>query len=248
MAWLGTQMRQDGQREPAVTAAPMRYRLLTGGRAGGAAGLDGLKGRAQALVGMDDPDDGEAIRADHALMQAVADGEEGAFARLISAEAPKLTRFVASMLSDLSEAEEVVQEALLRLWKQAATWEPQARVGTFLHQVAYRIAIDRLRRRRPHVDIDGLDDILEDESPTPERHMAQKDDSRVVQAALDRLSERQRTVIVLAHFQELGQAEAADIMGIGEHAYESLLARARRRLRHLLTGRDVEEQREGRRT
>jgi RNA polymerase sigma-70 factor (ECF subfamily) len=78
--------------------------------------------------------------------------------------------------------------------------------------------------------------------------MAQKDDSRVVQAALDRLSERQRAVIVLAHFQELGQAEAADIMGIGEHAYESLLARARRRLRLLLTGRDVEGQREGRRT
>ena len=59
----------------------------------------------------------------------------------------------------------------------------------------------------------GLDDVLEDESPTPERHLAQKDDGRVVQAALDKLSERQRTVIVLAHFQELGQAEAADIMG-----------------------------------
>ncbi|ODT13578.1 MAG: hypothetical protein ABS35_37530 [Kaistia sp. SCN 65-12] len=181
-------------------------------------------------------------------MRAVAVGEEGAFARLIAAEAPKLTRFVASILSDLSEAEEVVQEALLRLWKQAESWEPQARIGTFLHQVAYRIAIDRLRRRRPHVDIDGLDDVLEDEGPTPERHLAQKDDGRVVQAALDKLSERQRTVIVLAHFQELGQAEAADIMGIGEHAYESLLARARRRLRALLTGRDVEGQREGRRT
>jgi RNA polymerase sigma-70 factor (ECF subfamily) len=248
VAWSGLHLRQDEQREPAVTAAPMRYRLLAGGRADEAAGLEERRGRAQALAGMDDPDDGDAIRADHALMRAVADGEDGAFARLIAAEAPKLTRFVASLLSDLSEAEEVVQEALLRLWKQAASWEPQARIGTFLHQVAYRIAIDRLRRRRPHVDIDGLDDILEDEGPTPERHLAQQDDGRVVQAALDKLSERQRTVIVLAHFQELGQAEAADIMGIGEHAYESLLARARRRLRALLTGRDVEEQREGRRT
>ncbi len=248
MAFPGSRLRQDEQGRPAVTAAPMRYRLIAGGRAGEAAGLDAWKGRAQALAGLDDPHDGDAIRADHALMRAVADGEDGAFARLIAAEAPKLTRFAASILSDLSEAEEVVQEALLRLWKQAESWEPQARIGTFLHQVAYRIAIDRLRRRRPHVDIDGLDDVLEDDGPTPERQLAQKDDGRVVQAALDKLSERQRAVIVLAHFQELGQAEAADIMGIGEHAYESLLARARRRLRALLTGRDVEGQREGRRT
>jgi RNA polymerase sigma-70 factor (ECF subfamily) len=152
------------------------------------------------------------------------------------------------VLSDLAEAEEVVQEALLRLWKQAATWEPNARIGTFLHQVAYRIAIDRLRRRRPHLDIDGFDDILEDDAPTPERHLTQKDDGRVVQAALDQLSERQRTVIVLAHFQELGQAEGADIMGIGEHAYESLLARARRRLRSLLGGKDGDDRQEGMRS
>jgi len=238
----------DLPRLKAATTASIRYRLIPGGRAGESAGGDGSKGRADALAGRNDPGDDKAIQADHALMQAVAGGEEGAFARLIQAEAPKLTRFVASVLSDLAEAEEVVQEALLRLWKQAATWEPNARVGTFLHQVAYRIAIDRLRRRRPHLDIDGFDDILEDDGPTPERQLTQKDDGRVVQAALDKLSERQRTVIVLAHFQELGQAEGADIMGIGEHAYESLLARARRRLRSLLGGRDEDDRQEGMRS
>jgi RNA polymerase sigma-70 factor (ECF subfamily) len=248
LAWPGRVQYQDVAREPAVRPAPMRYRLLAGGRADDGSGRDNPKGRAQDLAGKDDLDEGEAIRADHALMRAVAQGEDGAFARLIAGEAPRLTRFVASILSDLSEAEEVVQEALLRLWKGAESWEPQARIGTFLHQVAYRIAIDRLRRRRPHVDIDGFEDILEDEAPTPERQLQQQEDGRIVQAALDRLSERQRAVILLAHFQELGQAEAADIMGIGEHAYESLLARARRRLRSLLTGRDAEGQPEGRRT
>ncbi|BCP52735.1 hypothetical protein K32_13520 [Kaistia sp. 32K] len=247
MSLQAERKREEG-RDAAATAAPMRYRLLPGGQADDAAEFEYGKGRAQALAGIDDPDDEAAIRADHALMQAVADGEDGAFARLIAAEAPKLTRFVASILSDLAEAEEVVQEALLRLWKQAATWEPQARIGTFLHQVAYRIAIDRLRRRRPHVDIDGLDDILEDEGPSPERNLVRMDDGRVVQAALDKLSERQRTVIVLAHFQELGQAEAADIMGIGEHAYESLLARARRRLRSLLVRKDEDDRQEGKRS
>lgn len=241
-------LQPDEPRLKAATAVAIRYRLILGGKFGEIAGDEDPKGQTQIVAGLDDPGDDKAIRADHALMQAVADGEEGAFARLIGAEAPKLTRFVTSVLSDLSEAEEVVQEALLRLWKQAEGWEPNARIGTFLHQVAYRIAIDRLRRRRPHVDIDGMDDVLEDESPTPERHLSQMDEGRVVQAALDQLSERQRTAIVLAHFQELGQAEGADIMGIGEHAYESLLARARRRLRSLLVSQDGDERQEGRRS
>lgn len=227
----------------AVAAASMRYRLLIGG-SDRAAMPQQPKGRSLSLSQMDETSPEAAIRADQALMRAVADGEADAFARLIGAEAPRLTRFVAAVLCDLPEAEEVVQEALLRLWRDAASWEPRARIGTYLHQLGYRMAIDRLRRRRPFVDIDDFDEILEDEGPTPERNLDRVEDVRLVHEALDRLSDRQRAVIVLAHFQELGQAEAAAIMGMGEHAYESLLARARRRLRVLLAG-DAEQDGEG---
>ncbi|MEJ1938905.1 sigma-70 family RNA polymerase sigma factor, partial [Nostoc sp. NIES-2111] len=95
--------------------------------------------------------------------------------------------------------------------------------------------------RRPHVDIDDLDDVLEDDTPSPERQMSRIEEVRLVQEALDRMPDRQRAVIVLAHFQELGQAEASAIMGMSEHAYESLLARARRRLRGLLAGQRDED-------
>ncbi|MBN9434520.1 MAG: sigma-70 family RNA polymerase sigma factor [Bosea sp.] len=182
-----------------------------------------------------------AIRADDRLMRAVAAGDDEAFGRVITAESPRLTRFVAAVLCDLGEAEEVVQEALIRLWRNADGWEPRARIGTWLHQVAYRLSIDRLRRRRPHVDIDDLDDVLEDEAPSPERQLSRIEDVRLVHEALDRMPDRQRAVIVLAHFQELGQAEASAIMGMSEHAYESLLARARRRLRGLLAGQRDED-------
>jgi len=182
-----------------------------------------------------------AIRADDRLMRAVAAGDDEAFGRVITAESPRLTRFVAAVLCDLGEAEEVVQEALIRLWRNADAWEPRARIGTWLHQVAYRLSIDRLRRRRPHVDIDDLDDVLEDDTPSPERQLSRIEDVRLVHEALDRMPDRQRAVIVLAHFQELGQAEASAIMGMSEHAYESLLARARRRLRGLLAGQRDED-------
>ena len=224
---------RSGEAKMAVMAGGMRYRLVAGGRTAGDQDEQSRR-RDEPLARKDDIARDAALRADQAQMQAIADGEREVFARLIQAESPRLMRFVAAILSDLAEAEEIVQESLLRLWRQAPTWEPRARIGTFLHRVAYRLAVDRLRRRRPHVGIDDYDDLIEDEGPAPDRNLSRLDDVRLVHEALDQLSDRQRAVIVLAHFQELGQAEAAAILGIGEHAYESLLARARRRLRMLL--------------
>ncbi len=230
-----------GAKSEAGRSRPMRYRLIEGGRVEPADREAGTKGDHSPVGDRSDSAADAAIRADDRLMRAVAAGDDEAFGRVITAESPRLTRFVAAVLCDLGEAEEVVQEALIRLWRNADAWEPRARIGTWLHQVAYRLSIDRLRRRRPHVDIDDLDDVLEDDTPSPERQLSRIEDVRLVHEALDRMPDRQRAVIVLAHFQELGQAEAAAIMGMSEHAYESLLARARRRLRGLLAGQRDED-------
>jgi RNA polymerase sigma-70 factor, ECF subfamily len=180
----------------------------------------------------------ERIRADQATMAAIADGDEAAFARLVRDLAPVVLRFARATLAGTgpAEAEEVVQEALLRLWRQAPTWQPDGRVSTWLHQVAYRLCLDRIRRRRPAVDIDLVEDDLADPAPSPSARLVHLEDVRAVQAAVAALPERQRTAIVLCHYQGLSQAEAAEIMHIGEEAYESLLARGRRRLRAVLGG------------
>jgi RNA polymerase sigma-70 factor (ECF subfamily) len=180
----------------------------------------------------DQPLERRIIAADRVLMIAFASGDDAAFARVVGAEAPRLVRFARSMLSaSPAEAEEVVQEALLRLWQYAENWQPNGRVSTWLHQVVYRLCIDSIRRRRPSVEIGAMEGELEDDSPAPDSALIRADDVVVVQAAIARLPERQRTALLLCHFQEMGQAEAAAVMGIGESAYESLLARARRRLR-----------------
>ena len=172
------------------------------------------------------------IYADQALMAAIADGDEVAFGELVRSLTPALLRFARATLSaSPAEAEEVVQEVLIRLWQQAATWQPDGRVSTWAHRVAYRLCIDRLRRQRPSVDIEGLEDNLTDPAPLPGTRMMHLEDVQAVQAAVAALPVRQRTAIVLCHYQGLSQAEAAAAMGIGEVAYESLLARGRRRLR-----------------
>jgi len=181
----------------------------------------------------EDPES-ERVRIDEALMARVAAGDDAAFAVLVDDLAPRLLRFARSMLAESpAEAEEVVQEALLRLWQQAAKWQPHGRVSTWLHQVTYRLSIDSLRRRRPSVAIEMVAD-LEDAGPAPDHRLLRADDVRAVRAAIERLPERQRAALVLGHFQEMSQSDAAAVMGIGESAYESLLARARRRLRTLL--------------
>jgi len=180
----------------------------------------------------DDPTDSRFIRADQEAMAAVAQGDEAAFSRMVDDHSPRLLRFARGLLTAGSaEAEEVVQEAFLRLWQQAESWQPNGRVSTWLHQVTYRLCIDNLRRRRPSVPIEDVGDELEEDIPSPDSGLMRAADVSSVREAVERLPERQRTALALFHFQELSQAEAASVMGIGESAFESLLARARRRLR-----------------
>lgn len=185
-----------------------------------------------SLVQPKGPRDGDGIARDQARLARVAAGDEAAFAAIVGDETPRLLWFVASILgSGQPEAEEIVQEAMIRLWQQAETWQPDGRISTWLHRVAYRLAIDVLRRRRPTVGIETVEDTLEDGGPEPVALLIRIEDVNALRVAVEALPERQRTAIALCHFQGLSQAEAAAVMEIGEAAYESLLARARRRLR-----------------
>jgi RNA polymerase sigma-70 factor (ECF subfamily) len=229
-------------REPPASGGIARWRnassALIGYRPGRTA--TGLRGRA----GLSQSDEGDRrrIRADHDLMVAIASGDEAAFASLVGELSPPLLRFTRTLLTaGTAEGEEVVQETFLRLWQQAGTWQPNGRISTWLHQVAYRLCIDTLRRRRrsPSVDIADTEDIV-DETPRPDQRLLRVDDIRALRAAIEQLPERQRTALVLFHFQEMSQADAAAVMSIGESAFESLLARARRGLRLHLSADDGE--------
>ena len=167
-------------------------------------------------------------------IRAIAAGDSAAFQRLIDREAPRLLRFAQGMLGGLDEAEDVVQDTLIRLWENAAAWTPEARIGTWLHRVCYNRAIDRLRRRRNFVDESALDEVS-DAADLPDAALVRSEAVTSVREAIERLPARQRTAVLLFHFQEMSQHDAADVMAISETAFESMLARARRQLRRLLS-------------
>jgi len=170
---------------------------------------------------------------DEELLSRVAGGDPAASRALVARKLPRLMSLAGRMLGDPAEAEDVAQEAFLRIWKQAPKWRPgEARFDTWLHRVALNLCYDRLRRRRELAFAEPPD--RPDEGPGPDRGLEASDTGRRVSAALQALPDRQREAIVLCHYQELGNIEAAAVMGVSVEALESLLGRGRRALRAAL--------------
>src|SRR5690606_10471243 len=152
---------------------------------------------------------------------------------MVARKLPRMLSLAQRMLGDAAEAEDVAHEAMLRAWRQAPRWTPgQAKFDTWLHRVGLNLCYDRLRRRR-EVATDAMPDRIDD-GPAPDRGLLAAETGARVEAALARLPERQREAIVLCHYQELGNIEAAALMEISVEALESLLSRGRRALRTVL--------------
>ena len=171
---------------------------------------------------------------DEALLPSVARGDPSAVRALVERKLPRLLGLAQRMLGDAQEAEDVAQEAFVRIWRQAPKWKPGvARFDTWLHRVALNLCYDRLRRRREVAQAEPPERAYE--GPAPDRGLQAQDVGRRVSAALQRLPKRQREAIVLCHYQEMGNIEAAAVMGVSVEALESLLGRGRRALRALLS-------------
>ena len=181
---------------------------------------------------------------DAAWLERAAAGDEPAFAHLVDRHLPRLHALAWRALGSTAEAEEVTQETLLRAWRQLPEWRPgQARFSTWLHRVALNLVNDRLRARREQVPIEDAE--LVSRAPGPEREASDTQRAARVRAALQALPERQRDAMLLCHFEELGNIEAAAALDVSVEALESLLSRARRALRLTLSDARTDDSHDG---
>ena len=175
----------------------------------------------------------DGVDPDGELLAGVARGEPAAVRILLARKLPRILALARRMLLDPAEAEDVAQEVFLRTWRQAPRWRAgEARLDTWMHKVAMNLCYDRLRRRRETPMADPPETA--DPGPGPERGLQAAEVGAQVARAMAGLPHRQREAIVLCHYQELGNIEAAVVMGVSVEALESLLGRARRSLRAAL--------------
>lgn len=158
-----------------------------------------------------------------------AAGDAVAQAALVNRHMPVVFRVSYRMLQDRAEAEDVTQETFLRLWKALPSWQPKAKLSTWACTVALNLCRDRLRKKKPVL----MDELPEHVDPAlrPEQALASNQAQARIHAGIQALPERQREALSLCALEGLSNIEAADMMEITVHALESLLARARRKLK-----------------
>jgi len=174
-----------------------------------------------------------------ALLAAYGSGDRQAARALTLRLTPPMMGYAARVLRDRTEAEDVVQEAMLRLWKLAPDWrQGEAKVTTWLYRVVTNLCTDRLRKKRGL----ALDAIAEpaDSAASVEAMMIEDTRQRALQDAIAQLPDRQRQAVILRHIEGLANPEIAQTMGLSVEAVESLTARGKRALARALAGRRAE--------
>jgi RNA polymerase sigma-70 factor (ECF subfamily) len=178
---------------------------------------------------MDDSDNAD----DLALMAEVARGDEAAFRQLSRRHLPAMLGLARRILGNAADAEDVAQEAMLRVWTHAPRWQPLAAFRTWLTRIVVNLCLDR-KRRAQWVDLDSAGEIAD---PTPGAFdvAEQSERERALAGAIATLPARQRTAIVLTYTEGMTNAQVAEVLDTSVSAVETLLIRGKQNLRAKLS-------------
>lgn len=186
------------------------------------------------------PLDAQDEISDEALLVRYANGDPAAARQLTLRLTPRVFGQAFRMLSDRAEAEDVTQEALMRLWKIAPDWrQGEAQVSTWLWRVVANLATDRLRKRHRVAPLEEAGEPADERASAAAQIQAGARRAALGEALAD-LPERQRQAVELRHIEGLGNPEIAAILEISVEAVESLVARGKRALARALESRKAE--------
>jgi len=170
---------------------------------------------------------------DKQLLAWTVDGNQQAFKLLMQRHIKAISAYAFQILKNKSLAEEICQETFLRVWQKSASWTDQGySVKSWIYKICYNLCIDLIRKqdkeRKIKLETQHRQDSISVIEPV---HHIQYEQ---VLYALQTLPERQANALILNAFQGLNNTDAAQVMDVSIEALESLLARARRKLKQLL--------------
>ena len=181
--------------------------------------------------------------SDEESMLAVGQGDLNAFEGIVIRHQRTAWQIAYRFLGDAAEAEDVAQDAFLKLLAAAPRYRPSASFRTFFYRIVSRLCIDRMRKMKPVY----LHDVPDrpDNQPYASGRMASAERAAAIRRAMDTLPPNQRIAIIFRHYDELDYHSIAKTMGITEKAVERLLARGREHMRQSLANLLADTPREG---
>jgi len=170
-------------------------------------------------------------------------GEPDAFEQLVRNYTPPLLRVARRLLGNDDEARDALQDAFISVFRSIRSFEAGSRLSTWLHRVVVNAALMKLRtrRRHPEEEIEKYLPLFQEDGhqivpsvewmESAETALQRKEMRQLVRAAIDRLPDTYRTVLLLRDIEEMSTAETAEILGISTTAAKLRLHRARQALR-----------------
>lgn len=176
--------------------------------------------------------EGSVGSVDADLLARCRKGDRRALEALVRATHRRAYRLAYRIVGDRHEAEDVVQEAYLRVFRGLGGFREEARFETWMHRIVVNAALNALRRRG------RFGELTADEAPdapVPDRAAERASDVDELERGLELLPPGQRTVLLLKDVYDLSCREIGQELGIAEGAVKVRLHRARRRLKELLS-------------
>ncbi len=168
---------------------------------------------------------------DQELLALIQEGRHQAFAELVQRHTERFYRLAYRYVQNRETAEDLVQDAFLRLWENPASWRPDrnSKFTTWFYRIVVNLCLDWQKKKRP-MPLDE-DMPLADERESADEAMIRIQEQRLLEKEIAALPERQRTALNLCFDQGLSNQEAAETMGVNLKALQSLIMRAKTTLR-----------------
>lgn len=172
---------------------------------------------------------------DALLLTRIAGGDVTAMRALYLAHAEAVQRFVHTRVRDEFEVADVTHETMLSVWRAASSFERRSTVRSWILSLARNKATDFLRKQT-RVTLAEPDETVPDDEPDVETVIAASEDAKRVRACVDKLPERQRSIVHLAFFEDLSYSEISDVEAVPEGTVKTRIFHAKKLLLRCLSG------------
>jgi RNA polymerase sigma-70 factor, ECF subfamily len=171
------------------------------------------------------------------IMERLVKGDETALTELLGRYWKPLVKYASGFVNDLDAAEDIVQDAFVRVWRSRANWKPIGSVPAYLYRIVRNVALHEHKKRTGRQRLLAAEVVYESPS-TPAEDLDRKRVRLSLQRGLESLSPRRRETVVLTRFHNLSYAEVAEVMGISAQTVANQMSSALRDLRKILDRQD----------